>query len=584
MIAFLKRLFTRSPKTDKRGYREVAALGGTHSDWEVNRQTGDADARCILTLLRSRSRDLFKTDPYFAKYAEELWANVFGENGTTLRMKVKETEDRVVYAPEEKSFLRLRQQRRNMLNAFLCRRYGVRQGLPPVARFLDETARATASVQVGQLDIYANDLIERRWKEWQRREFCTVTKRLTYNETRQLRLLSAARDGCFFIRLIRDPKVNKFGFSLQLINADWCDVNLNQTLPNGHEIRMGVEFDGNGAPVAYYFIKRTPNDWQYSLPGAFGSSALPFEHVRIDASEIIHYARFRDAEQTHPAPWSVTVISKSRHLNGYEEAEVTAARGAACKMGFFKSTISAEGGSGVGIPDPVDAARRIMEASPGGFEGLPYGVEFQEYDPNHPNGNFDAFRKAMLRSWCAGLPGANYNIIANDLEGVNYSSGRLGMLDERELWKLIQRFDIDTAERPIFEAWLEMSLLTGAIPLPLAKFEKFNKPHFSGRRWSWVDPKKEVEANALAVANRFTSYARIFDDAGMDLEEVWTEIAEEEMLAESLGIELPKVNAPAPAAPAPAMELDDDEEDDDEEEDDPPKAKKSARRRKKATA
>jgi capsid protein len=64
------------------------------------------------------------------------------------------------------------------------------------------------------------------------------------------------------------------------------------------------------------------------------------------------------------------------------------------------------------------------------------------------------------------MPGANYNIIANDLEGVNYSSGRLGMLDERELWKLIQKFDIDVAERPIFENFLYMALLTGAIPLP----------------------------------------------------------------------------------------------------------------------
>src|SRR6185369_621575 len=184
-----------------------------------------------------------------------------------------------------------------------------------------------------------------------------------------------------------------------------------------------------------------------------------------------------------------------------------------------------------------------MDAEPGSFTGLKWGIDFKEWNPSHPNGNFDLFRKGLLRAWCAGLPGANYNIIANDLEGVNYSSGRLGMLDERELWKLIQRFDIDIAERPIFEAWLYMALLTGAIPLPLAKFDKFNKPIFRGRRWAWVDPLKEVQSSALEVANKFTSRTRIIEDSDVDadFEQVLFELAEEEMLMEELGM------SPAPA-------------------------------------
>ncbi len=129
--------------------------------------------------------------------------------------------------------------------------------------------------------------------------------------------------------------------------------------------------------------------------------------------------------------------------------------------------------------------------------------------------------------------------LTNDLEGVNYSSGRLGMLDERELWKLLQRFDIEVAERPIFEEWLYMSLQTGAIPLPLAKFDKFNKPIFRGRRWAWVDPLKEVQSSALEVANKFTSRTRIIEDSDVDadFEQVLFELAEEEMLMEELGMD-----------------------------------------------
>ncbi len=213
-----------------------------------------------------------------------------------------------------------------------------------------------------------------------------------------------------------------------------------------------------------------------------------------------------------------------------------------------------------------------MDAEPGSFTGLKWGIDFKEWNPEHPNGNFDLFRKGMLRAWCAGMPGANYNIIANDLEGVNYSSGRLGMLDERELWKLLQKFDIEIAERPIFENWLEMSLMTGAIPLPLSKFDKFNKPIFRGRRWAWVDPQKEVEASALQVANKFTSRTRVVEDSDVDadFEQVIFELAEEEMMLKELGLDPAPIvgkvpttkpaqdtadNQPEPAAPPAAKSL-----------------------------
>lgn len=519
-----------------RAYKEVASVGGVNSDWAVNALSEDSDIWQNIFLLRQRSRDLFRTDVYFQKYTEELWANVFGFNGYSMRLNIKETEDRVVYASAEKAFREGYLRRRERVREWMSQRSLVARH-PSVSN----GSRQSATVQMGDFDLYAIDLIERAWKEWQRREYCTAAGRLNYKEVRHVRLLSAARDGDFFIRHIRDPKINKFGYSQQLINSEWCDFYLNTTLRNGNEIRMGIERDKWGRPLNYYFIKRQPMDWQYSIPGAFNYSSAE-GHEIIPASEIIHYARYRDGDSTRPAPWSASVIPKSRHLDKYEEAEVVSARVAACKMGFFQSTLIPEGGTIVGEqPDPTKAA--TLEAEPGSFQGLPWGVEAREFNPTHPSQNFPAFRKEMLRAWCAGMPGANYNIIGNDLEGVNYSSGRLGMLDERELWKLIQDFDIDVAEVPTFEAFLEMALMTGAIPLPMAKFDKFNKPVIRGRRWAWVDPLKEVQASAMQVANKFTSRTRVIEDSDVDadFEEILLEQAEEEMMAEELGMDLTPV-------------------------------------------
>jgi len=532
----------------KRAYKEVVGIGGINSDWALSGISEDSDVWQNIFALRSRSRDLFRTDVYFKKYKEELWANVFGAEGITCRLEIKETEDRVLYSPDEQKFYKTYWKRRQRLGEYLERTRGIPNQFD--LRGIDLDRKAT--IQVGDMDIYANKVIEEGWRDWKRREYCTVAQCFDYNQVCQIRLLSAARDGDFFIRHVRSPAVNKYGYSLQLINSEWCDFQLNSINPDTKNmIRMGIERDSMGKRIAYYFIKRQPQDWQFSVPGAAMTSA-PKSYERILAEDIIHYSRYEDGDSTRPAPWSASVIQKSRHLDKYEEAEVVAARVSACKLGFFTSNMVPEGGEAMSDrPDPTQEG--TMDAEPGSFTGLKWGIDFKEWNPSHPNGNFDLFRKGLLRAWCAGLPGANYNIIANDLEGVNYSSGRLGMLDERELWKLIQKFDIEIAERPIFEAWLYMALLTGAIPLPLAKFDKFNKPIFRGRRWAWVDPLKEVQSSALEVANKFTSRTRIIEDSDVDadFEQVLFELAEEEMMMAALGMDsTPVVGKVSPTKPA----------------------------------
>jgi lambda family phage portal protein len=524
-------------KLQKRGYRDTIGRGGAFEDWIMSFSSEDADLKNNNPALRERSRSLFKENCYFGKYTEELFANVFGEDGIRLRMKCKEETDRVVYAPDEKTFLEVESRRLERLREFVTRKASMGESVK-AGDFLFRARydRAKATVQAGALDLYACRIIEEAYKEWQRSEFCTMTGKLTYNQVRQLRLLSCARDGDFFIRMIEvDPSVNKFGFSLQLINAEWCDFNLNlASLPNGNSIRMGVEMDGWGKPVAYHFIKRTAWDWQFSTPGLNGGQVV--QHERIEAREIIHYMRPKAADSTRGAPWCASVFKKMRQLDGFEEAEVTAARAAACQMGFLESVITPEGG----IEEPPDpCAKPTNDLVPGGTVGLPFGVTFKPFNPSHPTQNFDAFRRGMLRSACAGMVGADYNVVGNDLENINFSAGRLGRLDTNEMWKLLQRFDIDVAERPIFERMIERAIAVRAIKLPLAKLKKYQTGHFTGRRWAGVDPIKETQAAVLAITNKLTSYSRWYDENGMDLEEVWTEIAEEQMLADELGIKLP---------------------------------------------
>jgi lambda family phage portal protein len=560
---------------EQRGYRETAAVGGQNGDWPLSLIGEDSAVWQNIWAIRARMRDLFDTNPYYIKYRETLWANIFGDTGIMLRMKVKETEDRVVHSPDEKWALVAHERRINRLREWAEQKTGTKtqqyrafhlaDNLDRTKR--DELLRGKATILVGDPDVYANQLIERKFKEWQLAKFCDARGNRTYNQIRQLRLLSAARDGDFFIRMVRDPRANKFGFTLQLINAEWCDQFFNTILPNGNVVRMGIEYPqfpwGLGKAVAFYFIKRQPMDWQFSIPGSFNFSSGNL-HDRIPAEQIIHYARWTDGDSTRPAPWGANTIPKARQLDQYELAEVVAAREQACKVGWLYSDVLPEGGySGT----PVDPRNGLptQPVGPGETHALPYGVKYQQSDPKHPNGNFENFRKGQLRSWAAGMPGADYNVIANDLEGINFSAGRLGRLDTNEISKVIQRFDIDTAEIPVFEGFLDMSLITGAVPLPLSKFEKFNKPLFQGRRWRQVDEVKEVTAAALRVANHFSSDQRECDEIGVDFEEILFEQAEANMLKEQLGIPTAKTVETPQQFSEGAEDVEETEENEDEE-------------------
>lgn len=585
---WFSKLFGR--KERKRGYNELYNAKRLLGDWQVSYQQEDAEVWNNIYALTARVQDLFRTNPYYIAYRDTLWANVLGADGIMLRSCVQEQEDRVIHTPEEKAAIRAHEARINRIREYVAKKEGRTHEPYALCRDFGTNGSRVAQVKIGEPDVYARKLIESAWKEWQQKEFCDVRGTRNYQTLRQLRIISAVRDGDIFIRLIRGKDVNKFGFSLQLVNAMWCDHSLNMTLPNRNEIRMGIEYAfkpwGLSQPVAYYFLKRFPTDWQHaSVGGLFGMGAYHAgRHDRIPANEILHYARATDADGTRPAPWVASTIPMARHLDQYQFSEVVAARIHASRLGWLVSDVIPEGGFPAEAPDPSQAGQ--IEIQQGiGYKGLPWGVKVQESPPLHPSGNYPDFRQEGVRTLCAAMPGADYATMANDYASINFSAGRLQRLDSQEKLKLIQCFDVDYAERPIFLAWLEMALATRAIPLPLTKLFKFSAAKFTGRTWRGVDEVKEADAAALRIANKLSSRTRENAQIGQDFEDILTELAEEQMLIEAYGLK-PETTAESPTPAAPEEDDDKPAADDDEPPAEPAaeKPKPKPKKKKKAAA
>jgi lambda family phage portal protein len=394
----------------------------------------------------------------------------------------------------------------------------------------------------GRLDEIANQIIENGWYQWGRVGRCTLNRRQSWRDVQKLVLRSLARDGEVLVRMIRQ----RAGLRLQVLEADLLDLDYNVTLSDGHEVRFGVEFGSDREVVAYHLLTRHPGD---SLPGSIQTRP----RVRIPAGELLHLFIEERADQTRGFPWLVASMKGLRMLDGYTEAELVAARTAASKMGFFIRK------AGEGYEGPKDGEGNLrMDASPGVIEELPEGVEFTQWDPNHPNQAFGDFVKSRLRGVATSL-GVSYNTFASDLEGVNYSSIRAGLLEEREVWKALQRWLIEHFAEIVFEAWLELELMAGRLGgLPMSKMWKFNVPEFRGRRWPWVDPKKDVEAAILRVRAGFTSQRDEIAETGGDRFDVFTSQKSDQEEAQKLGLVFPELAEGKTPAARPVVEAPED--------------------------
>ena len=394
-------------------------------------------------------------------------------------------------------------------------------------------------------DKLANDAIEAGFKDWSRAANCDIAGRLSFPDMLRAIIRGIARDGEALVR-IRQGAANPYGYALQLLDVERLDTTLNREPAEGrNQIIMGVELDADGRPVAYWLATN-----------ALGRDPTGKKLQRILAGEILHLYMTDDPEQVRGIPWMHAVMLTVNDLKGYNHAAIVAARIGASKMGFFTSpdgdpTPVADGEDGAGMP--------FTEADPGQFGMLPPGYDFKSFDPDYPHANYAAFVKEHKRDVASGF-GVAYNTLANDLEGVNFSSIRSGTLEERDNWMLVQEWLIGAFVDIVYAGWLDNALLAGALlmpngsALPASKRAKFSAHEFQGRRWSWVDPLKDVQASALAVENGFASPYTIAAQMGVDAEDVLDDIARFQAAAAAKGV---KLGAPAPIAPEPEPPPDD---------------------------
>jgi lambda family phage portal protein len=491
----------------KRGY-SGAQYDRLTEDWKSPLTTGDAEMRTRLRTLRGRARELERNEPYSKRYLSRLEDNIYDHHGMTFSSLAGEWRK----DPKMKKLVYV----------------------------IDEMDAA---------------VIEAAYTKWRKDPF--VSGGMTLNEGGRLSLRSTARDGDMLARKVVDG-ANEFGCSLQLLEADMCDDLRNEVIRvadqgNGgrvlSEVRMGVQVNGYMRPEGYWILKAHPGDQMWWNTDGYLSEFH-------DAKDFIHPFKKERITQVRDCTWLHAIMRDMKMLDGYDEAAIVAARTGAAKMGFFTRDYNAPGEGYTG--EQTKEGDKTMDAEPGLLEDLSDnpGLRFEKWDPAYPHEQYADFVKTRVRRIAAGVD-MSYYAMANDLTEVNFSSIRAGLLEDREHYKAVQTWWINRFETPVFLFWLQIALANGSLKdpttgtrLPFSKLDKFSEHRFRPRRWPWVDPEKDANANVIAVDNRLKSRSEVIEESSQaTFEEVITEQAKEQKFAEQQGVELPPVAGDVPEKP-----------------------------------
>lgn len=443
-------------------------------DWAVSSMHPDDAVRMSADRLRAKSRDLAESNGYIKQFLRMLETNVVGPKGATLNCQIKSAKN-----------------------------------LPLTT---------------------ANDTIEKAWRSWGARPV-TTDGRYGFVALQQLLVKSLARDGEVFVRFWRDFEGNESRFALEPIDPELVDIEFNR-MPgrDGAEVRMGIEVDRFGRPLAYHVWNRLDR----TLP------STQRYRMRVPADEIVHLCIPERIGQIRCVTWFRPALVPTKLLGGYVQAELVAARLGAAKVGIFTNPEGLGGGDPTGDNGTTSGSKApttMMDAGPGSALIAPPYYQFQAWDPTHPNGAFGDFVKSILREIATGL-GVTYNGLANDLEGVNFSSMRSGLLGERDLWRVLQAWWSTTLLQRVYEEWLNIALVSGELAVGSRDFRKYRDVTWTARGWTWVDPQKDVQAGVLGLKHGLTSRTMLLDEQGVDFETVLEQLAIENTLADEKGVEI----------------------------------------------
>lgn len=320
-------------------------------------------------------------------------------------------------------------------------------------------------------------------------------------------------DGEVFVRFLTAADRS---LRLQLLPAEFIDTTITRD-----NVIAGVEFDEFGRRTAFFIYEWHPGNL-LRLP----------KSNRVPATEVFQIFRPVIPGQVRGVSALLPIMTKLNDLDQFDRATLVKQKVAALLTGFVVTPNE----------NPLGAAKAddgawTASLEPGTIQRLSPGESLEFSDPPD-TGGYSEFAKTQLRLIASGL-GLPYNILSGDLSDTSYSSARVGLIEFRKYidalqWQLIHMFC-----RPVFQRWIELEALRGALPLPENGVQQYvRNVSWAPPAMQMTDPQREVDAMVRAIRAGLMSREMAVASLGYDLAEVDAQIAAGNTAADAAGIVL----------------------------------------------
>ncbi|MEM1344112.1 MAG: phage portal protein [Pseudomonadota bacterium] len=318
-----------------------------------------------------------------------------------------------------------------------------------------------------------------------------------------------ARDGEAVVRL----RIGNDGLRLDLLDPNQLDPALHRDLGNGARIIAGVEFDAGG-DVAAYHIRPYSTDLPLTVANAL-------EAVRVPAGEVFHIFDPLFPGQVRGVSWLAPVLLKLADHDAAQDAMLMHLKVSSLLTGFYSDPNDA----GQPFGQPGNDGGIDLSLEPGVMRRMPVGGEVSFTSPGAGFQQPTEFLKSQAREIAAGA-GLMFEQLSADLSSTNYSSARFGLIDYRRRIEMLQATLIRAQFlAPLWRRWIDLQSLAGELPSDATALSDYYAVRFIAPGFQWVDPQKEVQAEADAVAAGFKSRREVVAGRGRDLDELDAEIA-----------------------------------------------------------
>lgn len=342
----------------------------------------------------------------------------------------------------------------------------------------------------------------------------------------------------------------------QLLEPEFCphENTFISTLP-GLMVKAGIEFNGIGQRTAYYMYRSHPNDFFAAQPNDLQLNPVPASEI-IHHYAVLRPGQIRGIPAIVQAMIKAKEFDEYDDAELMRKRNKSAYTGVLRRQAFDDNDYKYDPFTGE-LLEKDDAGVGIQNIEGGSMIQLLPGEDVTMFDGDTTGRGYEEFIRQQLLGIGAGqdvpyefLSGDFSQLNDRTLRVVLAEYHRT---IEQDRWQLT----VPQVCYPIWKDFIDMAILSGALPEPAdyaANKEDYQKVACHPEGWPYLHELQDANADAARLKAGLASRKRIAAEAGEDIREIDQERAEDALRSRELGLTEDFGGSNAPPANAPSQD------------------------------